>query len=143
MPDTSYSSGTSLLETCIAITIVGVLTTVAVPPILQAHQTYGLYAAASQVRTELHRARILAIVRNQDCRLRVTSSVTYLLECQTPRWVTIAFHQMATGFTITANNRPEFHPMGNVGPMATISVWNKNGLRKRIITSRSGRVRTE
>ena len=68
---------------------------------------------------------------------------SYLLECQTPRWVTIAFHQMATGFTITANNRPEFHPMGNVGPMATISVWNKNGLRKRIITSRSGRVRTE
>ena len=93
--------------------------------------------------TCLTRARILAIVRNQDCRLRVTSNVTYLIECQTPEWVTIAFHQLASAFTITANNRPEFHPLGNVGPMATISIRNERGANRRIIVSRSGRVRTE
>ena len=139
----ALARGSSLIETCVAIAIIGLLSTTAVPPLIEAHQSYGLYAAASEVRTELHRARILSIVRNQDCRLRVTSNVTYLIECQTPMWVTIAFHQVIRGFTITANNRPEFHPMGNVGPMATISVWNERGARRKIIISRSGRVRTE
>lgn len=60
----ALARGTSLIETCIAIAIVGLLTTTAVPPLIEAHQSYGLYAAASEVRSELHRARILSITRN-------------------------------------------------------------------------------
>jgi hypothetical protein len=72
----------------------------------------------------------------------VTSEVTFLTECQTPGWMPVAFHTMPRGYTITANNRPEFHPHGHAAPMATISVWNEEGRRVRIVVSRSGRVRS-
>lgn len=142
MPHRASPHGVSLVESCLVLAIIASLTVIAVPPLIEAREAYGLAGAAAEVRTELHRARILAIVRNQDCRMRVTSNVTYLVECQTPAWVPVAFHQLPPGFTITANNRPEFHPLGNVGPMATISVWNERGRSRRIVVSRSGRVRT-
>ena len=143
MPRPTNCRGISLVEILVVLTIIATLTTVTVPPLIRAQQTYGLLSAASQVRTELYRARILAITRNQDCRLRVTSSVTHLVECQTPEWIPVVFHQVTSGFTITANNRPEFHPLGNVAPMATISIWNTQGGSRQIIISRGGRIRTE
>lgn len=137
------SRGVSLIETCLVVAIVVTLTAIALPQMIEARQTFGLLAVAGQVRSELHRTRSLAIVRNQDCRLRVTSPVTYLIECQTPQWMSISFHQLDTGFTIAANNRPEFHPLGNAGPMGTITIWNERGANRRLIVGRSGRVRTE
>lgn len=137
------SRGVSLIETCVVLALVVSLTAIALPPMMEARQNYGLLAVAGQLRSQLYRTRSLAIVRNQDCRLRVTSAVTYLIECQTPQWSPIAFHQLDTGFTIAANNRPEFHPLGNVGPMATITIWNERGANRRLIVGRSGRVRTE
>ena len=123
--------------------IIGILAMMAVPSINRAQQSYGLTATAHEVRAELHRARILAIVRNEDCRLRVTSTTSYRVECQTPAWVPIQLYEMRSGFTVRANNRPEFHPLGNVGPMATVTVRNTAGEERRIIVSRSGRIRME
>jgi Tfp pilus assembly protein FimT len=128
---------------CLAVALIGTLTTLAIPPLVRAQESYGLAAAAYRVRTDLNQARIRAVMRNQDCRLRVTSPVDYVIECQTPGWTTTAFRQMPRGFTITANNRPEFHPLGNVSPMATIAVWNERGARRRIVISRGGRIRTD
>ena len=139
----SRSQGTTLIETCLAVAIVGVLAVMAIPAFDRARDSYGLTAVAHHVRSELNRARILAITRHEDCRVRATSPVTYLVECQTPEWVPIQFHELPTGFTITANNSPEFHPLGNVAPMATISVWNESGEQRRLIVSRSGRIRME
>jgi prepilin-type N-terminal cleavage/methylation domain-containing protein len=136
-------SGISLLEVSLVIAIIGILSVLAVPPLLEFEQSLAIHAAAGIVRSELHRARIQSVMRNIDCRVRVTSEVTFLTECQTPTWIPVAFHTMPEGFTISANNSPEFHPHGHVGPMATISVWNRDGERAKIIVSRSGRVRTE
>jgi type II secretory pathway pseudopilin PulG len=135
--------GMSLVEAGLVVAVIAVLSLILIPPVNEAQQSFGLTAAALQVRTELHRARILAITRNQDCRLRVTSPRSYLIECQTPDWIPIAFHDLPESYTVAANNRPEFHPLGNVGPMATITVSDAAGRRMRLIVSRSGRIRME
>lgn len=136
-------SGFSVLEITLVVAIVSVVACLSVPPVLRLQESLGIHAAAGLVRSELHRARIQSITRNIDCRLRVTSAVTYLTECQTPEWTPVAFHTMPRGFTITSNNSPEFHPHGHAGPMGTISVWNQHGRRAKIVVGRSGRVRTE
>ena len=135
--------GTTLLELCLGVAIIGILGMLTVPAISRARQSYGLTATAHEVRTALHRARILAIVRNEDCRLRVTSTTRYRIECQTPAWVPIQLVETRSGYTVQANNRPEFHPLGNVGPMATVTVRNSAGEERRIVVSRSGRIRME
>lgn len=143
MVSPSPARGISLAESSIVVAIIGVIASIALPAFNAASKTQGLIAAAADVRTSLYRTRILAIMGNQDCRLRVTSPVTYLIECETPGWVTRSFHQLRSGFTITANNEPEFHPLGNVAPMATITVWDERGRYRKIVTSRGGRIRTE
>ena len=85
----SRPKGTTLLELCFVLTIAGTLATVAIPPISRAIDQLGLIAAAEQVRSGLHTARIWSIIHNRDCRLRVASRVTYVIECQTPEWLTI------------------------------------------------------
>ncbi len=136
-------SGITLFEVCLSAAIIGIFAMMAIPSINRAQQSYGLTAIAHEVRTELHRARILAIIRNQDCRLHVTSTTAYRVECQTPVWVPIQLYEMRSGYTIRANNRPEFHPLGNVGPMATVTVSNASGEERRIVVSRSGKIRME
>ena len=143
MPSSPSQRDTSLPEVSVVVAVIAVLATMTAPALQRAWQSYGLTAAAAEVRTALHRTRIRAVMGNQDCRVRVTSAATYLIECETPDWTPIAFYRLGKGFTITANNRPEFHPMGNVAPMATITVWNERGQNRRIITSRGGRIRTE
>ena len=64
----SRSQGTTLMEVCLAVAIVGVLAMMAIPAFDRARDSYGLTAVADHVRSELHRARILAITRNEDCR---------------------------------------------------------------------------
>ncbi len=137
------AKGATLLETCMVAAVIGVLSVISVPSFVRAQQRFVLSSTAYEVRSELHRARILAITRNQDCRLRVTSPNTYLLECQTPAWVSVRLISLPASVSISANNRPEFHPMGNVGPMASITVWNESGDRRKIIVSRGGRIRME
>ncbi len=139
----SSSRGASLLEACVVIAIVSSLTMIAVPSFIEARQHWLLQSAAYQIRSELHYARVQSIMRMQDCRLRVTSPVTYRVECQTPAWLPLRYGTMPRKLTVTANNRPEFHPLGNVSPMASIFVWNERGARMRVVVSRSGRVRIE
>ena len=139
----SPSRGASLLEACLVVAIISSLMMIAVPSFVEARQQWLLQSAAYQIRSELHYARIQSIMRMQDCRLRVTSPVTYLVECQTHAWLPLRYGTMPRRLRVTANNRPEFHPRGNVAPMASIFVWNDRGARKRIVVNRSGRVRIE
>jgi Tfp pilus assembly protein FimT len=132
-----------LLETCVVVAVIGVLSMISVPSFVRAQQDFVLLSAAYEIRSELHRARILSRTRNQDCRLRVTSPSTYILECQTPTWVQIRLVYLQEGVSISANNRLEFHPLGNIAPMASITGWNEVGNQKRIIVNRSGRIRME
>jgi hypothetical protein len=87
--------------------------------------------------------RIKAVGRDRDCRLRVTSTTSYVIECQDPGWQTDQTIALPRGFGISANAAPEFHPRGNAAPAGTVTVTDIHSKTKRIIVNISGRVRVE
>ena len=133
----------TLLESCVTVTIISITAVVAVPSLVRARENYQLDAAARQVAGNMQWARIKAVSRNRDCRLRVTSPVTYAIECEAPFWKPDENIVLPRGFRITANAAPQFHRRGNVSPTATITVFNSQGRSRRVIVNITGRVRVE
>jgi type II secretory pathway pseudopilin PulG len=135
----------SLIESAVAVVIAGTAFAAVTPSLLQSRETYVLTASAQDVATALYGAKIHAISEGHDCRLRVEPPAAYVVECQNAPGVWVETDRRATskGITLTANNRPEFHPRGNVSPTATITVWNPKGRALRVIVNANGRVRTQ
>lgn len=133
----------TLLESCVTVTIISITAVVAVPSLIRARENYELDATARQVAGNMQSARIKAVSRNRDCRLRVTSAVSYVIECEDPSWKRDENVVLPRGFRITASASPEFHRRGNVSPAATITVWNSSGRSKRVIVNITGRIRLE
>jgi type II secretory pathway pseudopilin PulG len=133
----------TLLESCITVVLVSVTAVVALPSLVRARENYELDSTARQVAGNLQSARIKALTRNRDCRVRVTSAATYVIECEDPSWKPDEFVVVPRGFRITANASPQFHRRGNASPAGTITVWNKSGRSKRVIVNITGRIRIE
>jgi Tfp pilus assembly protein FimT len=136
----------SLTESCIAVTIVSITMAMASPSLIRARETYVLQSEARSVAAKLHAARVLAVVRNRDCRIVVPTPVSYFTECQssaTSQWHTTDTTSLPEGFTITANAKPEFHRHGNVSPAATLTVCNRFLRCLRIVVNVNGRVRIQ
>jgi Tfp pilus assembly protein FimT len=133
----------SLLESCVAVAIISTAAMVAVPSLVRAREIYELEATARQVAGKMQSTRILAVSRNRDCRVRVTTDVSFLIECEDSFWLTEESVVLPRGFRITANASPRFHRHGNASPTATISVWDSRSRSKRVIVNITGRVRVE
>jgi Tfp pilus assembly protein FimT len=133
----------SLIESCVSIGLISIVVLAAVPGLLHTREDYLMKSAAGDVATRMHAARIRAISRNVDCRLRVTSTTTYVVECQDPDWALMETVTLDRGLTIAANARPEFHRLGNVAPTATITLSNMAGRQKRVVVNNGGRIRIE
>ena len=133
----------TLLESCVAVTIISVTAVIAVPSLVRARENYELDAAARQVAGSMHSARIKAVSRNRDCRVRVNSSVTWVIECEDPFRKPDENFVLRKGFRISANASPQFHHRGNVSPAATITVFNRQGRSRRVVVNITGRVRVE
>ena len=133
----------SLVETCVSIAVIAVVTLFAIPSVLQSRDDYVIQSAANDVASKLHSARIRAISRNIDCRVRVVSSVTYAIECMDPTWAITETIVLPKGMSIVQNAAPQFHRLGNVVPTATITVTNSKGHQKKIIVNNGGRIRIQ
>lgn len=133
----------SLMETCVSITIISCIVVFAAPSLIKARETYQLNAVAHQVAGNMQWARIKAISRNRDCRIRVTSERSYAIECQDPAWQIDQTISLPRGFGMSSTASPEFHPRGNVAPAATLTVWNARSQTKRVIVNITGRVRVD
>ena len=133
----------SLTESCIAAVVVSAVMAVSLPSLNRTMDTYRLRSAASGVAAQMHATRIAAITRNCDCRLTVTSAVSYRIECDEGSWRVIERFTPPRGITVTANARPEFHRRGNVSPTATFTLRNAAGAVKRVIVNVNGRVRIQ
>jgi len=133
----------SLTESCVAAVVISTVMAIALPSLNRARQTYALQSAAHDVAGRMHFARISAIARNRDCRLAVTSTVSYVIECDEGTWRTIEYLAMPQGITVTANARPEFHRRGNVSPTATFTLRNRTGAARRVVVNVNGRVRIQ
>src|SRR6059036_2543801 len=102
----------SLLESCASIAIISTVVMFAAPSLIKARENYQLNAVARQVAGKMQWTRIKAISRNRDCRVRVNSASSYVVECQDPNWETDETIVLPRGFVITATAAPEFHPRG-------------------------------
>ena len=133
----------SLTELCVAVAIMLATAAITTPSLLRAREVYVLQSAARMVETRMHSARILAVTRNRDCRLNVTSATTYIVECQGTAWETVESITLPRSITISGTGRPEFHEHGNVAPTATLTVWDSSGHSVRVIVNVNGRVRIQ
>src|SRR5262245_27839474 len=130
----------SFIETCLSFAIVSSVVLIAVPSLLKTRDEYVLNSATRDVATRMHAARLRAISRNIDCRFRVTSSATYLIECEDPVWRTMAAATVPRGIGIAANAKPEFHRLGNVAPTGTVTLTNASGRQKKVVVNTGGRI---
>ncbi len=133
----------SLTESCVVAMVLATSMTLALPALSRTMDAYKLQSAASGVATAMQSARIAAITRNRDCRITVTSAMTYLIECDEGAWKVVQRLEMPRRITIDANARPEFHRRGNVSPTATLTVRNSVGGVSRVIVNVNGRVRIQ
>jgi hypothetical protein len=133
----------SLLESCASIAIVSTVVMFAAPSLIKARENYHLNAVARQVAGKMQWTRVKAISRNCDCRIRVASERSYVIECQTPDWRIEESVALPRGFRITATASPEFHVRGNVAPAATLTVWDIRSQTKRVTVNITGRVRVD
>jgi Tfp pilus assembly protein FimT len=133
----------TLLESCVSIAIVSTLVIFAAPSLIRARENYQLDLVARQVAGKMQWTRIQAISRNRDCRIRVNSPTTYVVECQYPDWRTDETIALPNGFRVTATASPEFHLRGNVAPSATFTIWNSHSKTKLVTVNITGRVRVQ
>jgi len=133
----------TLIETCVTIGIVSTLVIFSAPSLIKARENYQLDAVARQVAGKMQWTRIKAISRNRDCRIRVNSQISYVIECQNPNWQTEETVALPRTFRVTATASPEFHARGNVAPTATLTIWDIHLKTKRVVVNITGRVRVD
>jgi Tfp pilus assembly protein FimT len=134
----------TLLETCATIAIASTAVLFAAPSLIKARENHQHEAVARQVAGKMQWTRIKAVSRNRDCRVRVVSAASYVIECEEGlSWQTEETVTLPQGFRVTASASPRFHSRGNVAPAATLVVWNSHSRSKRVVVNITGRVRVE
>src|SRR3989442_550053 len=133
----------SLLESCATIAIVSAVVIFAAPSLIRARENYQLDVVARQVAGNTQWTRIKAISRNRDCRVRVDTLTSYVIECAGSSWEIDETVALPRGFQITANASAEFHKRGNAAPAGTFTISDTHSKSKRVIVNITGRVRVE
>jgi Tfp pilus assembly protein FimT len=133
----------SFLESCLTVAIIAVISMTAVPQLVRARETYELDASARQVASRMQSARIKAVSGSRDCRLRVTTSASYAVECKETLWISEERIVLPRGLQITANTSPVFHKRGTVSPTATITISDNHSHSRRVVVNITGRVRVD
>src|SRR6516225_1217272 len=98
----------TLFELCLSVGIILTGAFFAAPSLIQARNNYQLDQVARQVAHNTQWTRVKAISRSRDCRVRVISNTSYVIECLDPVWLTDTTITLPAGFQITANASPDF-----------------------------------
>jgi hypothetical protein len=133
----------SLLETCIGVGILSAVVFFAAPSLIRARDNYQLDQTTRQVAGHMQWTRIKAISRDQDCRFRVASMTSYVIECKDAVWLLDETINLPGGFQISASATPQFHKRGNAAPAATITIWDSRFNSKSVVVNITGRVRVQ
>ena len=133
----------SLLETCAGVAVVSAVVFFAAPSLIRSRDNYQLDQTTRQVAGRMQWTRIKAISRDQDCRFRVVSTTSYVIECKGPVWLPDETVALPAGFQITASATPVFHKRGNASPAATMTIWDKHFNSKAVVVNITGRVRVQ
>jgi Tfp pilus assembly protein FimT len=133
----------SLLETSIGLAIVSAFVFFAAPSLIRARDNYLLDQTTRQVAGQIQWTRIKAITRDEDCRFRIASVTSYVIECKGSGWLADETVTLPGGFQISGNATLTFHKHGNAAPAATIKVWDRNFNSKSVVVNITGRVRVQ
>ena len=131
----------SMFEILIVIMIISIVGMFAIPALLDETEEYRLTAVAGQVVGAMNNARVLALTRNTDYRVNVSTTDTYLVEeNDSGAWTTEDTYELPAGFTFTTSGSIiEFHSRGNATPVATLTITNPNGTTRDVVVELSGR----
>jgi Tfp pilus assembly protein FimT len=133
----------SLVETCTGVAIVSAIVFFAAPSLIRVRDNYQLDQTTRQLAGQMQWTRIKAISRDRDCRLRVISTTSYVIECKESTCAVDETVTLPAGFKITARRTPQFHKRGNASPAATITIWDRHFNSKSVVVNITGRVRVE
>jgi type II secretory pathway pseudopilin PulG len=144
MPRKSSQRGFSFIELTFACLIILTIAMMTLPNLSRMQHLYRLAAASNDIQARLHYARIQAISRNTDHRLRVTGPSTYVLERRNGgSWVVDQLFSLANGFSISATGTAEFHSRGNASPVATFTVMNPKTELRQVAVDTSGYIHAQ
>ena len=136
--------GYSFIEFLIGFLVIATVSVFTIPSLVRADQTYKLIGAANAVQSRLQFARIQAINRNADHRIRVVNSLKYVLERRLGgSWVLQETYAMANGYSISASGTAEFHSRGNANPVTTFTITNPRSETREIEVETSGYIHAE
>jgi len=129
------------LETSVFIFILAVMLVLSASSLLQSSPKYRLKRAVWEVHTQLNYARFKAICSGRKMRVSFTASGyrIELYQVEKKRW-TLEMEALLEGVVIAANNRPTFHPNGNVSNLASIVISNSWSAYK-VSIAISGRIK--
>ena len=134
------STGLTIVELMVTVSILGILASVAVPNVLGEMPKFRLNGAAQQLVGDLMSARMLAVRNNRKVKIFFGSDYQYKI-CQNTdddetvddcegEYKIVNIQDTYKGITINSNNNPIFHPRGNASNLATISLTNSSGTKE-------------
>ena len=135
-------AGFTLVELMIAIAIVGILATIAVPNILGEMPKFRLNGATRQIAGHLMEARMMAVKQNKNIKVTFTDGNEYKIceePCLDPNPKKINIQDNFNGVTTSTVNHPTFFPRGTA-TNETINISNSYG-EKTITVAITGRVK--
>jgi prepilin-type N-terminal cleavage/methylation domain-containing protein len=134
--------GFTLIETSIALAVMGILLYLAGTTFQNLIPKYRLEKSVWEVRSALHAARAKALYKGVAHRVKFGAGQTAVESYDAARktWVLEERHA-AEGVSIEANNVPFFGPDGTISGLATILVSNRWGAYK-VTLAITGRIKS-
>jgi len=133
-------NGLTVMELLVTVGVLALLLTVLVPGLGSFLSRLEIHTALRTVTAGLSAARYQAIQDNQPVRAEVTPGCLRLCVDNGHGWQVIRSFTLSEKLSIRANSRPVFSPLGNVSPLCTITLKNKQR-SWRVVVSMYGRVK--